>query len=148
MKYRKAEIKDFELLTELFEQYRAFYGKTNDIKKAKKFIRERILNNDSEIFVADDTKGKIAGFVQLYTLFSSTRMQKLWLLNDLFVHPAYRKKGISIGLINKAKQLVKKTSACGMYLETEKSNLVGNNLYPKTGFTMNEASNFYEWNIK
>jgi ribosomal protein S18 acetylase RimI-like enzyme len=51
-------------------------------------------------------------------------------------------------LIDKAKELVEKSGACGMYLETEKSNLVGNNLYPKAGFELNNDSNFYEWNCK
>jgi len=41
--------------------------------------------------------------------------------------------------------LVKKSNACGMMLETEKSNRIGNNLYPKTGFKINDLSNFYEW---
>jgi hypothetical protein len=35
-----------------------------------------------------------------------------------------------------------------MFLETEKPNLIGNKLYPKTGFELNEGSNFYEWNTK
>ena len=81
----------------------------------------------------------------MYPLFSSTRMKKFWLLNDLFVNSNHRGKGVSIGLIEKAKQLVKETNACGMSLETEKSNLIGNNLYPKTGFELNESCNFYEW---
>ena len=75
-------------------------------------------------------------------------MKKLWLLNDLFVKTEYRGKGISIGLINKAKELVEQSNACGMFLETGKSNFIGNNLYPKTGFELNKGSNFYEWNIK
>jgi len=75
-------------------------------------------------------------------------MGKLWLLNDLFVNPSFRGKGVSIGLIEKAKELVRDTNACGMFLETEKSNIVGNNLYPKTGFELNEGSNFYEWNVQ
>ncbi len=147
MNYRKAEDKDLDYLSELFDNYRVFYRKKSDIKNAKEFLKERILNKDSEIFVAENSEQKLIGFVQLYPLFSSTRMKKLWLLNDLFVNPEFRKKGISIGLIERAKELVKNSNACGMFLETEKSNLVGNNLYPKTGFALNQGSNFYEWNI-
>jgi GNAT superfamily N-acetyltransferase len=75
-------------------------------------------------------------------------MKKFWLLNDLFVHPEFRGNGISIGLIQKAKDLVLESKACGMYLETEKSNLIGNHLYPKTGFELNTSVNFYEWNVQ
>jgi GNAT superfamily N-acetyltransferase len=132
----------------LFNAYRMFYQKTSAIQSAKTFLEDRISNKDSEIFVAQNTTNKLVGFVQLYPLFSSTRMKKFWLLNDLFVHPEFRGNGISIGLIQKAKDLVLESKACGMYLETEKSNLIGNHLYPKTGFELNTSVNFYEWNVQ
>ena len=145
MIYRKATDKDLDQISTLFDAYRVFYRKESNLKEVKTFLNERIKNNDSEIFVAE-YESELVGFVQLYPLFSSTRMKKFWLLNDLFVNSRQRGKGISIGLIERAKQLVKETDACGMYLETEKSNIIGNNLYPKTGFILNESSNFYEWN--
>jgi len=148
MTYRKATSKDVEHLSELFNAYRMFYQKASAIQSAKTFLEDRISNKDSEIFVAQNTTNKLVGFVQLYPLFSSTRMKKFWLLNDLFVHPEFRGNGISIGLIQKAKDLVLESKACGMYLETEKSNLIGNALYPKTGFELNKSVNFYEWNVQ
>ena len=148
MTYRKATSNDVEHLSELFNAYRMFYQKASAIQSAKTFLEDRISNKDSEIFVAQNTTNKLVGFVQLYPLFSSTRMKKFWLLNDLFVHPEFRGNGISIGLIQKAKDLVLESKACGMYLETEKSNLIGNALYPKTGFELNKSVNFYEWNVQ
>ena len=148
MTYRKATSNDVEHLSELFNAYRMFYQKASAIQSAKTFLEDRISNKDSEIFVAQNTTNKLVGFVQLYPLFSSTRMKKFWLLNDLFVHPEFRGNGISIGLIQKAKDLVLESKACGMYLETEKSNLIGNALYPKTGFELNTSVNFYEWNVQ
>jgi ribosomal protein S18 acetylase RimI-like enzyme len=148
MNYRKATPKDLDRLSELFDAYRMFYRKTTDILGAKTFLKERISNKDSELFVAESADNKLVGFVQLYPLFSSKKKKKFWLLNDLFVHPESRSKGVSIGLIDKAKELVLESKACGMFLETEKSNLIGNKLYPKTGFELNTGSNFYEWNVK
>ena len=145
MIYRKAIEKDINSVAELFNGYRVFYKKESDFEKAEQFISERIKNKDSEIFIAENNSGKAVGFVQLYPLFSSTRMEKLWLLNDLFVNPEFRGEGVSVGLIEKAKNLVRDTNACGMFLETSKSNLIGNNLYPKTGFELNSDSNYYEW---
>jgi len=148
MKYRKATPEDVDSLSELFDSYRKFYGKVTDLEGAKTFLKNRISNADSEIFVVENHATQLVGFVQLYPLFSSTRMKKYWLLNDLFVHPDFRGKGISIGLIDKAKALVKASKACGMYLETEKSNIIGNNLYPKAGFQLNTVCNFYEWKVE
>lgn len=145
MIYRKATKNDLNQVSELFNAYRVFYRKETAIDNARTFLQERITNNDSEIFVAENEKSQLIGFVQLYPLFSSTRMKKFWLLNDLFVDPNHRSKGISIGLIERSKQLVKETNACGMSLETEKSNQIGNSLYQKTGFELNKSCNFYEW---
>jgi ribosomal protein S18 acetylase RimI-like enzyme len=145
MKYRKATSKDLDSLSELFDAYRMFYHKSTDLEGAKTFLEERISNKDSEIFIAETIENEIVGFVQLYPLFSSTRMKKYWLLNDLFVHPDARGNGISVALIQKAKTLVEDSNACGVYLETDKTNLIGNKLYPKTGFKLNTTANFYEW---
>lgn len=144
---RKATINDLDELSVLFDGYRVFYEKTTDVKGAQEFLRARIENNESEIIVAVNTQQRLTGFVQLYPLFSSTRMKRLWLLNDLFVSEAYRGKGISVALINTAKELCVQSGSCGMMLETAKSNLVGNNLYRKTDFILDNEHNYYSWDV-
>lgn len=141
---RKATVTDVQQLAELFDQYRIFYHKNSDIPAAEKFLTERIKNNDSEIFVAEYEE-KLVGFVQLYPLFSSTRMKRYWLLNDLYVHENQRGKGYSKDLIEEAKRMAKSSDACGILLETGKSNETGNQLYPACGFEIYDEVNFYEW---
>tara|TARA_B100001778_G_scaffold280349_1_gene245036 strand:- start:20 stop:475 length:456 start_codon:yes stop_codon:yes gene_type:complete len=141
---REAKLSDLENLSDLFNSYRMFYGKKSDLKVANEFLRSRIENKDSKIFVCD-LNNELSGFVQLYPIFSSTRVSKYWLLNDLFVDIEKRGKGYSKLLIDRSKELVIESKACGMMLETEKSNDIGNMLYPSTGFKKNKLSNFYEW---
>jgi len=143
---RKAIIEDLKDLTILFNEYRIFYKKDSDLKGATEFLRERISKNDSEIYVCELANEQLAGFTQLYPLFSSTKMKRLWLMNDLYVNAEFRGQGLSILLIERAKQLVIESNACGMYLETGITNEIGNKLYPRIGFTLNKSSNFYEWN--
>ena len=144
MRVREAKLSDLKNLSVLFNSYRMFYGKKSDLKVAKEFLRSRIEKKDSKIFVCD-FNNELSGFVQLYPLFSSTRVSKYWLLNDLYVDVNKRGKGFSKLLIERSKELVIESKACGMMLETEKSNDIGNKLYPSTGFKKNESSNFYEW---
>ena len=99
------------------------------------------------IYIARVENDVATGFTQLYPLFSSTRLKRFWLLNDLFVHSNFRGKGISKLLIEQAKQLCIDTKACGMYLETGKDNKVGNQLYPSAGFTLDNENNFYYWDV-
>ena len=99
MKIRKINIYDISQLSKLFDNYRIFYGKESDLQGSEKFLKERIEKNESEIFVAENEKDELIGFVQLYPIFSSTRMKRLWLLNDLFIEDICRGKGISVLLI-------------------------------------------------
>ena len=142
---RKATIEDLKFVVELFDKYRVFYEKESDKLKAEDFLSERLKLNDSEIFVAETVDRNLVGFVQLYPIFSSTRMQRLWLLNDLYVDKDYRGKGISKQFIEFSKSLCKHTNACGLILETAKTNIVGNELYPKVGFSLDKEHNYYSW---
>lgn len=145
---RKALSADISCLSSLFNLYRQFYEKEPDIEAARIFMLERIQLGDSVIFVAEHTDGTLAGFTQLYPLFSSTRMQRLWLLNDLYVSENFRGRGISKALIEAAKALARETDACGLLLETAKTNGIGNRLYHATGFEIADESNFYFWTTK
>jgi GNAT superfamily N-acetyltransferase len=147
IKIEQASNRHLEPLSVLFDNYRVFYKKNTDVEAAKKFLRERIEKNESVIFVSFEDKDIMTGFTQLYPLFSSTRLKRLWLLNDLFVDSNYRGKGFSVALIDKAKEHCKETGACGLILETAKTNTIGNNLYPHTGFVLDEEHNYYSWDF-
>lgn len=142
----KATEKHLEATALLFDAYRVWYRLESDLARSRDFLRERIGRSESEIFLAiDEVTDEAVGFTQLYPYFSSTRMNRLWLLNDLFVRESHRGQGISLQLIDAAKDLARKTGALGINLETEKSNNVGNALYPRAGFKLYEKENFYFW---
>ncbi|WP_236614065.1 GNAT family N-acetyltransferase [Nafulsella turpanensis] len=141
---RSVELEDIGQLSKLFDDYRVFYEKESDLDGAKRFLTERIEKNESVIYVADSGNA-LCGFVQLYPIFSSTRMNRLWLLNDLFVNKLHRGKGISKKLIGKAKELARETKSSGLILETAKNNIVGNQLYLRTDFSLDTDHNYYSW---
>lgn len=143
---RKATLGDLPQLSILFDAYRVFYEMESNISEAEFFLTERISNKESEIFVAlDSSDNSMIGFVQLYPIFSSTRMKRLWLLNDLFVEPSQRGKGISKLLIKEAQRFALESKSCGLILETAKRNSIGNQLYPATGFALDKDHNYYSW---
>jgi GNAT superfamily N-acetyltransferase len=144
---RKADFPDLQALSGLFDLYRIFYRKETDPEGAKKFLTERMERNESVVFVAE-IEGVLVGFTQLYPQFSSTRMQRTWLLNDLFVLEEHRGRGIAKLLIDAAKQLAVDTGAAGLLLETEKTNTTGNRLYPSAGFRLYRNANFFWWENK
>jgi len=142
----KATSNHLEATVLLFDAYRVWYRLESDLSGSRDFLKERIDRKESEIFLAiDPDTNEAVGFTQLYPYFSSTRMSRVWLLNDLFVRESHRGKGISVLLIEAAKKLARETGALGINLETEKSNEIGNTLYPRAGFKLYEKENFYFW---
>ncbi|HYG18954.1 MAG TPA: GNAT family N-acetyltransferase [Ohtaekwangia sp.] len=144
LQIRKATPEDLTSLSELFDGYRVYYGRPSDREAARQFLSARMAGEESVIMVAMHNQD-LAGFVQFYPLFSSVRMQRLWLLNDLFVQERFRGRGISVALIESGKTLCRETLACGFMLETAKTNTIGNNLYRKAGLTLDTEHYVYQW---
>jgi ribosomal protein S18 acetylase RimI-like enzyme len=142
---RKATINDLDSLTELFNSYRLFYQQESDIPGAKSFIKERLLNEDSVVFIAYE-EGKAVGFVQLYPTFSSVSMKRSWILNDLYVNASARKKGFGEKLLQKVIEFAEETGAKGLSLETGEDNLTAQRLYEKIGFKK-ESNYFYYFSL-
>lgn len=142
---REFQSEYIDAVVNLFDAYRLFYKMDSNKVLAKKFLLERIANKESVIFVSENEVAVLTGFVQLYPIFSTTRLKRLWLLNDLFVDLAERGKGISKKLIQQAQKLCVETEGCGLILETAKSNVIGNLLYSATDFLLDENHNYYTW---
>ena len=122
-------------LVELFDQYRIFYKKESDLEGAENFLSDRIKNQESVIYIYYD-KNIAVGFTQLYPKYSSARMVRNWILNDLFVLEEYRKTGIATQLINKAIEFAKSNDANFVQLETLVDNFIAQKLYQHLGFEL------------
>lgn len=142
----KVTLNELDQVSQLFNQYRMFYGQASNLEGAKEFIKERIENNESVIFLAVENNSP-AGFVQLYPIFTSVGMNRKWLLNDLFVAEDYRRHGVGKALMNKAKDLAVETRAAGILLETTKDNVKAQALYESLGYEKEDAVYFYNLSI-
>ena len=141
MKIITATLNELEQVSTLFNAYRQFYQKPSDLEGATNFIRDRMEHNQSIIFMAISLEGKAAGFTQLYPSFSSVSMKRLWVLNDLYVDPQFRRMGVGEQLIERARQLGIETNASALMLETEVTNTSAQALYDKTGFK--QSTDYY-----
>ncbi|MDF5809147.1 N-acetyltransferase [Pseudomonas aeruginosa] len=83
------------------------------------------------------------GFVQLYPLFASLALRPSWLLSDLYVRPEVRRQGVGEALMNQARGFAESMGACGLQLETAKTNHAGQSLYERLGYVRDEQ--FYTY---
>lgn len=148
MQILKATILHLDELVPMFDDYRLSYKMSSDKKAATQFLTERLQKQDSEIYIAIDEDNRMAGFIQLYPLYSSLRMRRAWILNDIYVKVAFRGEGVARMLVDRAKDLAIYSRSAGLLVETQKTNVVANNMYPKLGFQMYRSFNSYFWENK
>lgn len=139
----KASFAQLEDVAILFNEYRIFYQQQSDLDRAKKFIKARLENQDSIIFMAVEGKEAL-GFAQLYPSFTSVGTNRIYILNDLYVKSASRGTGVGRALMQAAKKFAKEQGAVKLVLQTEKSNHAGRTLYESEGFKLDGDFLIYE----
>lgn len=142
-KIRHANNSDIADLAVLFDGYRVYYQQPTNIDLAKTFLSQRIDQQDSALFVAQNTNGQLIGFLQLYPIFSSVSAKKSLLLNDLFVAENARKSGVARALMDAARQHAQQQEACWLMLQTEKTNDKAQKLYESLGYKRDEDCYYY-----
>ncbi len=137
---RRASGADLRTVAGLFDGYRQFYGQPADYALAEAFLRDRFANNDSVVFLAvDPHSGAGLGFAQLYPSFSSAAARPIWILNDLFVAPAARRRGVGRALLDAARGHGVATGAKRLVLSTAATNREARALYESYGYKQEDV---------
>jgi GNAT superfamily N-acetyltransferase len=133
LEVRQATVADLDLLVPLFDAYRQFYRQPSELERARRFLRERFEHNQSVIFLAF-ADAEAVGFTQLYPSFSSGAMARIFILNDLFVAPGWRRRGAGTALLEAAAEFGRRAGALRMVLSTEITNEAAQSVYEKMGW--------------
>lgn len=146
MSIRRADEADIARIARLFDAYRRFYGQPSDIARADAFLRERHARGESALLLAE-RDGDAVGFTHLYPLFSSVRMARAWLLNDLFVADSARRQGVARALLDAAAEFARGEGAAGLMLETGRDNEPARALYRAAGWN-EDATQWYSLRVE
>lgn len=141
----RATAQHVEPLTPMFDEYRQFYKQPPDPEQARRFLRERLERDESVVFLALEDEAGV-GFTQLYPSFSSVSLKRVWILNDLFVVPEARQRGIASALLERAERFAVETQAKGLELKTAKDN-PAQRLYEWMGWQRDEAFHHYSRSV-
>jgi len=143
----RADVTHAHEVAVLFNEYRQFYGRRDDVAAAEQFIHARLLDESSVIFIAKDNQGLGLGFVQMYPSFSSLRMAPMLILNDVYVTQHARCVGIGRALVQQAARYAKAHNMSYLMLETQQKNQRAQGLYEGLGFVRNQDFYIYELEI-
>ncbi|WP_209444115.1 GNAT family N-acetyltransferase [Paenibacillus ihuae] len=85
------------------------------------------------------------GLAQLYPLFSSLTLQRLWVLNDLFVAGQLRGRGLGTMLLEGVRDFALNTGTKGLTLTTMTDNISAQRLYEAQGYVRDH--DFYTYDL-
>lgn len=140
-----AQPADLDALAALFDAYRQFYGQPSDVPGAREWLRSRLRFGESKVLVARQGSTAV-GFAQLYPMFSSVRMARTWVLNDLFVLPATRRQGVARALLDAAAAFARADGAASIQLETARDNAAARATYRDAGWH-EDATQWYSLSL-
>lgn len=126
------------------DAYRQFYQQPSDPEAVRKYLRERLENNQCVVFIALES-GTPLGFTLLYHHWSTVALGHVWLLNDLFTAPEARRKGVAWALLEAARDFAQADGGKRMWLRTAVDNVQAQALYEKFGMVRDVQ--FYRYDL-
>jgi GNAT superfamily N-acetyltransferase len=137
---------EFETLLPLIAAYQRFYEVDEIDSDRNRFFFRRFLapSEDGELLAARDGGGLILGYACLYWHFSSLAAVETVLMNDLFVAPEARGRGIGRTLIEASRDVARARGAGWLEWATAPDNHAAQRLYDSM---TNEKSTWLEYEL-
>ena len=142
LQWLRATPPDVAAVAPRFDAYRGFYGQASDPPLARDFLFARLLGGECRVLLAR-VDAAPAGFVLLYPGFSSIQARVAWVLNDLYVAPAFRGRGLADALMAEAESAARAAGACQLVLETAHDNHAAQRLYERRGWRRDQDFRSY-----
>ncbi|MCR2823612.1 GNAT family N-acetyltransferase [Lederbergia panacisoli] len=140
---RTVEHYDLNNLTDLMYQYIVdFYKRPKPpIEKIHNLIETLIEKNKGIQFVAEQD-GNLIGFATLYFSFSTTKADKITVMNDLFVVENFRGTGVAQELFKSCETFTKENGYASMSWVTATDNYRAQRFYEKMGGSLGKWLNY------
>ncbi len=139
-----ATVADIPELAGLFDAYRVFYKATSMPAEAEAFVSGLVAHGHTRFFLAREAEGSSAlGFVHLMPSINTVAMRPIWLLEDLYVAPSGRRRGVASALMRHAENFARETGAERLTLATAHNNKKAQSLYLRLSYIKEEHFWYY-----
>jgi GNAT superfamily N-acetyltransferase len=126
---------DFPAWKPLWDGYNAFYGRTNETAlrpEITKITWQRFFDPNEPVFArVAEFESRLVGLTHYLFHRSTTRIELICYLQDLFTAPSERGKGIGRALVLSVYEAAKSAGISRIYWQTHESNAAGRLLYDK-----------------
>jgi GNAT superfamily N-acetyltransferase len=96
-----------------------------------------------QLIARDADDGTAVGFATVYWMWSTSRAARIGVMNDLFVDPAARRRGVGEALIAACMDLVRQRGAVALEWQTALDNHTAQALYERVGGTRESWYDFH-----
>jgi ribosomal protein S18 acetylase RimI-like enzyme len=124
---------EMEHVLPLIAGYQRFYRAEPDDERNRRFFARFIEPSEDGLLLGAWDGEELVGFATLYWTFSSTVADDVVLMNDLFVAPGRRGRGIGRALTESARAITRQRGAHHLEWLTAEDNETAQRLYDSTG---------------
>ena len=129
----------YEELLPLIAAYQRFYEVEEiDEERNSDFFRRFLAPSDDGLLLGARAEGRFLGYACLYWHLSSTLAAETVLMNDLYVEPDARGKGVGRRLIEASAEVARERGAPHLEWATAPDNHTAQRLYDSTGAARSE----------
>ncbi|PAU87673.1 GNAT family N-acetyltransferase [Pseudomonas sp. WN033] len=144
MRIVQAGVDRLDDITPLFIKYREFYGQLPKPEASRRFLHDRLVNEQAIILLAEDeTSGKVLGFAQFIPSFSALTLHPSWVLKGIYVIEEARRQLVADRMINRAKEMARAAGIQRMTVMTGEDNSAAQSLYRSLGFSDDADSHYF-----
>jgi GNAT superfamily N-acetyltransferase len=117
----------------LFDEYRQHYGANPAPEAVTSWMRELVLSGKGRIYAAG-SGSRAYGICSAAVVPAALTLRTVWLVRDLYVAPAARRRGVARGLLAHVADDARGAGAHRLSLQTETANAHAIELYARNGF--------------
>ena len=126
---------DYDAWRPMWDEYNAFYERTGPTalpEEVNETTWRRFFDASEPVFcIVAEREGKVVGFCHYIFHRSTSRLERVCYLQDLFTAPDYRGHGIGRALIMKVYEIAQEEGSKRVYWLTHTTNTPGRTLYDK-----------------
>ncbi|BFH73131.1 GNAT family N-acetyltransferase [Sulfurisphaera javensis] len=139
---RKASEKDLEILTDMFTRMYQLNSEFDPLLEVSQDLEEKVkesikksFNDNNVLLIVAEEDGKVVGGARV---FISNREfyipEKVGMIQEIYVYPAYRRNGIGESLINYIEKELKERGIETILARFPAKNMIATSFYTKKGF--------------
>ncbi|MCL2329351.1 MAG: GNAT family N-acetyltransferase [Bacteroidetes bacterium] len=150
IKIRQAEINDSKIILDCIRGLAEHVNQLCEVSATEQDIQVSFFDSNSHVktFIAETEEETVCGFALIYKTFSTFKAKTNFYIEDLYVFPEFRNKGVGFSLFNFIKEYAQKYGAQKIEWYVNNANIGAIDFYKKIGAKRLDYKSIYYMDIQ